>query len=261
MSHAQREAQVSGGKPDSPRWNAIIGSRLSDWPVVQPVNPAFTMSRKHRTTSSALGAFIGLNSALCFPSYLLREWPANRSSRVEPASLPSLKLRKATYTRSASVGWWSRSGSNRRPQACKARALPTELRPLGGPVSPTRCLHWRRQVVGPGRVERPTSRLSGVRSNHLSYEPPARMARRSRGQIPSQFRRERAGLLRHRIAMIRARSRGHRRKGRETKTAETYQGRPADRIDLRRVPMSKPGNRIRIVQARRNSESRSLERR
>jgi hypothetical protein len=26
-------------------------------------------------------------------------------------------------------------------------------------------------VVGPGRVERPTSRLSGVRSNHLSYEP------------------------------------------------------------------------------------------
>src|SRR5271169_2871869 len=29
----------------------------------------------------------------------------------------------------------------------------------------------QRRVVGPGRVERPTSRLSGVRSNHLSYEP------------------------------------------------------------------------------------------
>jgi hypothetical protein len=27
------------------------------------------------------------------------------------------------------------------------------------------------KVVGPGRVELPTSRLSGVRSNHLSYEP------------------------------------------------------------------------------------------
>lgn len=26
-------------------------------------------------------------------------------------------------------GWWSRTGSNRRPQACKASALPTELRP------------------------------------------------------------------------------------------------------------------------------------
>jgi hypothetical protein len=28
-----------------------------------------------------------------------------------------------------------------------------------------------RRLVGPGRLERPTSRLSGVRSNHLSYEP------------------------------------------------------------------------------------------
>ena len=28
-----------------------------------------------------------------------------------------------------------------------------------------------RQLVGPGRLELPTSRLSGVRSNHLSYGP------------------------------------------------------------------------------------------
>lgn len=28
--------------------------------------------------------------------------------------------------------WWSRTGSNRRPQACKASALPTELRPRSG---------------------------------------------------------------------------------------------------------------------------------
>jgi hypothetical protein len=62
--------------------------------------------------------------------------------------------------------WWSRSGSNRRPQACKARALPTELRPPGQQLQTIGA-----QMVGPGRVERPTSRLSGVRSNHLSYEP------------------------------------------------------------------------------------------
>ncbi len=32
---------------------------------------------------------------------------------------------------------------------------------------------WSREVVGPGRLELPTLRLSGVRSNHLSYGPAA----------------------------------------------------------------------------------------
>ena len=32
-------------------------------------------------------------------------------------------------------------------------------------------------MVGPGRLELPTSRLSGVRSNHLSYGPPVRVAK------------------------------------------------------------------------------------
>ena len=35
------------------------------------------------------------------------------------------------------AGWWSQTGSNRRPHACKARALPTELWPLGGPSGPS----------------------------------------------------------------------------------------------------------------------------
>jgi hypothetical protein len=34
-----------------------------------------------------------------------------------------------------------------------------------------RSLLRKRRLVGPGGVEPPTSRLSGVRSNHLSYEP------------------------------------------------------------------------------------------
>jgi hypothetical protein len=122
-------------------------------------------------------------------------------------------------------GWWSQTGSNRRPPACKAGALPTELWPRrrsrirphavipdegrpfrspdlvcleagpprnisdpkdfcpqesckshgvrimghgGNASTSTNCVH---KLVGLGRLERPTSPLSGVRSNHLSYRP------------------------------------------------------------------------------------------
>ena len=69
--------------------------------------------------------------------------------------------------------WWSRTGSNRRPPACKAGALPIELRPLNLPdaASRTLILDPGGGMVGLGRLELPTSRLSGVRSNHLSYRP------------------------------------------------------------------------------------------
>ena len=61
--------------------------------------------------------------------------------------------------------WWSQTGSNRRPQACKASALPTELwpRPSG--------LWSSLKLVGLSGLEPLTSRLSGVCSNHLSYRP------------------------------------------------------------------------------------------
>ena len=89
---------------------------------------------------------------------------------------PEWKLRCFPRSRGIPLlqGWWSQTGSNRRPHACKARALPTELWPHGA---------LRRAVgdlsqpfaglVGPGRLELPTLRLSGVRSNHLSYGPMA----------------------------------------------------------------------------------------
>ena len=51
---------------------------------------------------------------------------------------------------------WRRSGSNRRPPACKAGALPAELRP-------------QKTMVGQGGFEPPTPRLSSVCSNQLSY--------------------------------------------------------------------------------------------
>ena len=56
---------------------------------------------------------------------------------------------------------WRRPGSNRRPPACKAGALPAELRP-----------HTRRggrAGMGQGGLEPPTPRLSSVCSDQLSY--------------------------------------------------------------------------------------------
>ena len=44
-------------------------------------------------------------------------------------------------------------------------------------------------MVGPGGVEPPTSRLSGVRSNHLSYEP----LRVGKGLAPAQVYSRRKG--------------------------------------------------------------------
>jgi hypothetical protein len=63
--------------------------------------------------------------------------------------------------------WWSQTGSNRRPHACKARALPAELWPRNQKTNAKRLM----KVVGLGRLELPTSRLSSARSNQLSYKP------------------------------------------------------------------------------------------
>jgi hypothetical protein len=73
--------------------------------------------------------------------------------------------------------WWSQTGSNRRPHACKARALPTELWPQSANASGRRAARGRPvrfaslEMVGLGGLEPPTSRLSSARSNQLSYKP------------------------------------------------------------------------------------------
>src|SRR5471030_699421 len=55
--------------------------------------------------------------------------------------------------------WWRMTGSNRRPPACKAGALPAELIP-----------HWVR-LVGLVGLEPTTPALSTRCSNQLSYSP------------------------------------------------------------------------------------------
>ena len=69
---------------------------------------------------------------------------------------------------------------NRQPPACKADALPIELPPRSQRSSlklqhqlPAIGSQWARPAltVGLGRVELPTSPLSGARSSQLSYRP------------------------------------------------------------------------------------------
>ena len=60
------------------------------------------------------------------------------------------------------VEWWRMTGSNRRPPACKAGALPAELIPQE---------HVFGGMVGLGGLEPPTPALSRRCSNQLSYRP------------------------------------------------------------------------------------------
>ena len=91
--------------------------------------------------------------------------------------------------------WWTQGGSNARPAACKAAALPTELcapgasarsrpdllrsltsdQPGADALEALAPSDWQNalqalfRLVDPGGFEPPTSPLSGVRSNQLSY--------------------------------------------------------------------------------------------
>ena len=95
-------------------------------------------------------------------------------------------------TRLRSTGppyWWSQTGSNRRPPACKAGALPTELWPRSYGTEA------EAGMVGLGRFELPTSRLSSARSNQLSYRP-------IEARVRPSHRRPRAIVLQRRLDSV-----------------------------------------------------------
>src|SRR5438046_6981604 len=122
---------------------------------------------------------------VCFwRSGLADRWSARLRSRATTWQ-PSPFLLRGCATRSPKgEAWWSQTGSNRRPHACKARALQAELWPrtrrrMLTLIFETLLLERRARsikVVGLGRLELPTSRLSSARSNQLSYKPLTREA-------------------------------------------------------------------------------------
>jgi hypothetical protein len=78
--------------------------------------------------------------------------------------------------------WWSLTGSNRRPHACKARALPTELRPLccasGRRARRATCAARSRACRPSGRrepkfslLQRPKGRRERFRESRAAHEP------------------------------------------------------------------------------------------
>ena len=66
---------------------------------------------------------------------------------------------------------WRMRESNSRPPACKAGALPSELIPRVVRLLNSGFLRVWAERMGPSGLEPPTSRLSGARSNRLSYKP------------------------------------------------------------------------------------------
>ena len=91
--------------------------------------------------------------------------------------------------------WWRRRDSNPRPPGCKPGALPAELRPRASTVSPA--TDQGRPVVGLTGLEPETSRLSGGRSNQLSYSPgcPARKRSKAKQSVRMHHRASRAPCL------------------------------------------------------------------
>jgi hypothetical protein len=109
----------------------------------------------------------------------------------------------SSVVRRLSSEWWSQTGSNRRPHACKARALPTELWPRRRTEDRRRrtnrylCPIRHPTLVGLGGLEPPTSRLSSARSNQLSYKPVSEDPRPEARTIRKGAFRPPSSVLRH----------------------------------------------------------------
>jgi hypothetical protein len=75
---------------------------------------------------------------------------SNNNGRQRPQG-PNVRISDIPVMNDANAprpasGWWRRTESNRRPHACKARALPTELRPLrAGQAAVARGRWWARE--------------------------------------------------------------------------------------------------------------------
>ena len=110
----------------------------SPHPAFDRMRFLFTMSeiedRKERRRIDVLVA--GRSAFVTLSTHVLNE--TDKSHRKDRNASICSTLVKTSKPRL----WWSQTGSNRRPHACKARALPTELWPRHDPPTPKGQSWW-----------------------------------------------------------------------------------------------------------------------
>src|SRR5947209_3001485 len=87
------------------------------------------------------------------------EWLAEARLRPRGLRRGSLRYEGACLAEAgvACEGWWSQAGSNRRPLACHASALPAELWPLNVTSAP-----WATRVAAAARAASPRAARGGA---------------------------------------------------------------------------------------------------
>src|SRR5215212_9608948 len=141
-------------RPD-PRIQSGLTLIRKTWP--EPLGPSHYACRTYRIKGAVTPSLVA-GRCPAYPICSLFTMSNTRPRPLRPRANCSLTPDMSRERRRGS--WWSQTGSNRRPHACKARALPTELWPHLGAPRGDATARW---MVGLGRLERPTSPLSGVR--------------------------------------------------------------------------------------------------
>ena len=194
----------SGKRRRAPRTHRSLSDYFVGFLQTDPLRAGVTANTLSAEANTH-GTFAGPPGALPDQSFPYDDKYPGASNAPETDKLLSFVYR---------AGWWSQTESNRRPPECKSGALPTELWPRSCTTG-TRPPDWSQaSMVGRGRVELPTSRLSGVRSNHLSYRPEP-----GRPKPPQPSRRQATGARGARNNDPAASAAKSTNEGRETKTA------------------------------------------
>ena len=163
---AKRSCKLSWRLHSDLRQIALRGSCSDRSPLYDVRNHA----RRIPKDTSCETMFRGLSNSCCPMAHAVNTLDEERMACLDPRSSDRRRQPPKSF-------WWRQTGSNRRPHACKARALPAELWPLCQNGQPScwrlanRSSRSERRMVGLGRFELPTSRLSSARSNQLSYKP------------------------------------------------------------------------------------------